>query len=66
MEQDAVWPYEDALSGDKPKVITFYSFKGGMGRTTTLASVALQLVRKKKNVMMIDMDIEAPGDICSK
>jgi septum formation inhibitor-activating ATPase MinD len=37
-----------------------------MGRTTTLASVALQLVRKKKNVMMIDMDIEAPGDICSK
>lgn len=61
MEQDAVWPYEDALSGEKPKVITFYSFKGGMGRTTTLASVALQLVRKKKNVMMIDMDIEAPG-----
>lgn len=59
--QDAVWPYEDALQGLKPKVVTFYSFKGGMGRTTTLASVALQLAKKGKNVMMIDTDIEAPG-----
>ena len=58
---DAVWPYEDALRRDKPRVITFYSFKGGMGRTTALAGTALQLARKGKNVMMIDMDIEAPG-----
>jgi len=55
------WSYEDALHGIKPKVITFYSFKGGMGRTTTLASVAINLVKKGKNVMMIDTDIEAPG-----
>lgn len=60
-DQDAVWPYEDALLGSMPRVITFYSFKGGMGRTTTLASVALQLAKKGKNVMMIDTDIEAPG-----
>lgn len=60
-DQDAVWPYEDAYLVEKPRVITFYSFKGGMGRTTTLASVALQLVKKGKNVMMIDTDIEAPG-----
>ncbi|WP_455617075.1 tyrosine-protein kinase family protein [Eisenbergiella sp.] len=59
--QDAVWPYEDALSGRKPRVVTFYSFKGGMGRTTALASVALQLAKKGKNVIMIDTDIEAPG-----
>ena len=32
-----------------------------MGRTTTLASVALQLARKGKNVIMVDTDIEAPG-----
>lgn len=58
---DAVWPYEEALQKEKPRVITFYSFKGGMGRTTTLASAALQLARKGKNVMMVDTDIEAPG-----
>lgn len=58
---DAVWPYGEAFQGNKPKVVTFYSFKGGMGRTTALASVALQLVRKGKSVMMVDMDIEAPG-----
>lgn len=56
-----VWSYEDTLQGEKPKLVTFYSFKGGMGRTTTLASAALQLARKGKNVMMVDTDIEAPG-----
>ena len=59
--QETIWPYEDTLEGTKPKVVTFYSFKGGMGRTTTLASVALQLARKGKNVIMVDTDIEAPG-----
>lgn len=32
----------------KTKVITFYSFKGGLGRTTSLVLTALQLVRKGK------------------
>lgn len=58
---DAAWSYEAAFSGSAPRIISFYSFKGGMGRTTTLASVALQLARKGKNVIMVDMDIEAPG-----
>ena len=56
---EAVWPYEEAINGTK--VITFYSFKGGMGRTTALAGIALSLVRQGKNVMMVDTDIEAPG-----
>lgn len=59
--QNPVWPYEEAIAGGKPKVVSFYSFKGGMGRTTALAAVALLLVRAGKNVMMIDTDIEAPG-----
>lgn len=59
--QNPVWSYEAAVTEGKPKVITFYSFKGGMGRSTTLASVALQLAQKGKNVMIVDMDIEAPG-----
>lgn len=58
---EPVWSYQDAVAGNKAKVITFYSFKGGMGRTTALAGVALSLAEQGKNVMMIDMDVEAPG-----
>lgn len=45
----------------KSKVVTFYSYKGGLGRTTTLMLTALQLVRKGKKVVVIDLDLEAPG-----
>lgn len=45
----------------KSKVVTFYSFKGGLGRTTSLVLTALQLVRKGKKVIVIDFDLEAPG-----
>lgn len=43
------------------KVVTFYSFKGGMGRTTALAGVALSLGKQGYDIMMVDTDIEAPG-----
>lgn len=46
---------------DKAKVITFYSYKGGVGRTTTLAMTALQLVREGKKIVVVDLDLEAPG-----
>jgi len=55
------WGYEDVLLNDYPKIITFYSFKGGMGRTTALAGVALCLAMQGKKVVMIDTDVEAPG-----
>jgi cellulose biosynthesis protein BcsQ len=43
-------------------IITFYSYKGGMGRTTTTTSYALDLVlNHKKKVCIIDCDFEAPG-----
>lgn len=58
---DELWTYEDAVENGEPKVVTFYSFKGGMGRTTALAAVALNLIRQGKNVIMVDTDIEAPG-----
>ncbi|MBX3270622.1 MAG: P-loop NTPase [Sandaracinaceae bacterium] len=44
-----------------PAVVTFYSFKGGVGRTTLVASTALQLAREAKNVVVVDLDVEAPG-----
>lgn len=45
----------------KAKVITFYSYKGGVGRTTTLALTALQIAREGKKIVVIDLDLEAPG-----
>ena len=60
-KQESVWPYEEAIEDGGTKVVAFYSFKGGMGRTTALAAAAINLVRQGKNVMMVDMDIEAPG-----
>jgi MinD-like ATPase involved in chromosome partitioning or flagellar assembly len=43
-------------------VITFYSYKGGMGRSTTLAAFATHLALvESKNVIIIDCDFEAPG-----
>jgi len=43
------------------KIITFYSYKGGMGRTTTLATYASYYANQGKRVVMIDCDFEAPG-----
>lgn len=46
----------------KPVVLSFYSYKGGMGRTTTMAALALYLSSVcKMKVVAIDCDYEAPG-----
>jgi MinD-like ATPase involved in chromosome partitioning or flagellar assembly len=42
-------------------VLTFFSYKGGVGRTTSLALTAAYLARKGKDVFVIDCDFEAPG-----
>ncbi|WP_154814247.1 tyrosine-protein kinase family protein [Actinophytocola xinjiangensis] len=42
-------------------VITFYSYKGGVGRSFTLANVAVLLARWGYRVLAIDWDLEAPG-----
>ena len=49
------------LKEKKSRVITFYSFKGGVGRTTSLVLTALTLVRQGKKVVVVDFDLEAPG-----
>lgn len=52
-------------------VITFYSYKGGVGRSTAMASFAMALANgavvdgdneiKPQKVIIIDFDLEAPG-----
>ena len=42
-------------------IVTFYSWKGGVGRTMALANVAIQLARKGHSVLAVDWDLEAPG-----
>jgi len=41
--------------------VTFYSFKGGVGRSMALMNVALELVKKGSRVLVVDFDLEAPG-----
>jgi len=42
-------------------IVTFYSYKGGVGRSFTLANVAVLLARWGYRVLAIDWDLEAPG-----
>ncbi|GHH62340.1 tyrosine-protein kinase family protein [Lentzea cavernae] len=42
-------------------VITFYSYKGGVGRSFTLANTAVLLARWGYRVLVVDWDLEAPG-----
>ena len=49
---------------------TFYSYKGGVGRTMAMANTAANLSLMGESVLMIDFDLEAPGletfEICVK
>jgi len=55
------WPITSVDEGQKPAVVTFYSFKGGLGRTTGLAGAAMVLARTGFRVAIVDLDLEAPG-----
>ena len=43
------------------KIVTFYSYKGGTGRSLALANVAWLLAANGYRVLAIDWDLEAPG-----
>ncbi|TCO55826.1 CATRA system-associated protein [Actinocrispum wychmicini] len=42
-------------------VVTFYSYKGGVGRSFALANIAVLLARWGHRVLCVDWDLEAPG-----
>jgi hypothetical protein len=53
----APWPLNDRT----PPILSFYSFKGGVGRTTAMLSLAIQLARAGHRAGIVDLDLEAPG-----
>jgi MinD-like ATPase involved in chromosome partitioning or flagellar assembly len=43
------------------RIVTFYSYKGGVGRSMALANVAVLLAQRGLRVLAVDWDLEAPG-----
>ena len=46
---------------NSPNLVLFYSFKGGVGRSTALAATALHLANAGDRVAVLDADLDAPG-----
>jgi Mrp family chromosome partitioning ATPase len=55
------WLESPAALKRSPPRIAFATLKGGVGRTTALVVAATDLARRNKNVLLIDLDLEAPG-----
>jgi hypothetical protein len=52
---------DDEAARRGPPIVVFWSFKGGVGRTTGLAAFAIQRARAGEKVVVIDFDLDAPG-----
>jgi MinD-like ATPase involved in chromosome partitioning or flagellar assembly len=44
-----------------PFWVTFYSYKGGVGRTLSMVNSAALLAQQGRTVLLVDFDLEAPG-----
>lgn len=49
------------LEKSEPPIILFYSFAGGVGRSTILAATALQLASIGNRIVIIDTNFDTPG-----
>ncbi len=45
----------------QPRVFTFYSYKGGVGRSMALLNMAYYLHARGRHVLIVDLDLDAPG-----
>ena len=54
-------PVIKELMSRNDSIITFYSYKGGAGRTSALANVAWILAANGRRVLVADWDLESPG-----
>jgi hypothetical protein len=49
------------LGSKSGRIVTFYSYKGGTGRTMAAANMAWVLASNGNRVLLIDWDLESPG-----
>ena len=49
------------MSKQLTQFVSFYSYKGGVGRSTVLANLACWQAMKGRKVLIIDLDLEGPG-----
>lgn len=55
------WTVADPAPKRTAARYTFYSVKGGVGRSTTAAILAWHLSRAGERVLVVDLDLESPG-----
>ena len=60
MGQDWVLRPEAGQEAHCPRFV-FHSLKGGVGRTTAMMLWGRELVRRGRTVLLVDLDLEAPG-----
>lgn len=60
MGQDWVLRPEVGCEAHCPRVV-FHSLKGGVGRSTAMMLWGRELVRQGRTVLLVDLDLEAPG-----
>lgn len=58
--QDWLQPPRDPIA-DVPPIVVFASHKGGVGRSTALAVSAAAFSQAGRDVLVLDLDLEAPG-----
>lgn len=60
---DAVCPGNESTikCEEELQVISFYSYKGGVGRTIALLETAYLMAAEGKRILILDLDIEAPS-----
>lgn len=49
------------MSDKRTQFVSFYSYKGGVGRSTILANLACWQAMQGRKVLIIDLDLEGPG-----
>ena len=59
--QQPPWPRTLVEQKHKPAIVSFFSFKGGSGRTSALIATAITMARAGLRVAVCDLDLEAPG-----
>ena len=60
MQERCGWQPEQ-MSDQLTQFVSFYSFKGGVGRSTILANLACWLAMRGRKVLIIDLDLEGFG-----